>query len=103
MMTAHAFSPVPLILLAAFLVVNILVVRTQLGVKTYDEFATANRAVGFVGVALAIYTTWYVGAVFTAWAGFAVGLRGRTRTCPCSAGRRSSSPAGWATSCGRGS
>ncbi|MCZ7662596.1 MAG: sodium:solute symporter family protein [Thermoleophilia bacterium] len=71
---AENFSIIPLIVLGAMIAVNFWVVRRDLGVETYEEFATANRSVGFIGVALAIYTTWYVGAIYTAWAGFAVGL-----------------------------
>ncbi len=71
---SETFNPIPLIVLFVFLVVMTLFVVRRLGIKTYEEFATANRAVNFVGIALAIYTSWHVAAIYTAWAGFAVGF-----------------------------
>ncbi|AIV63719.1 sodium:solute symporter family protein [Burkholderia pseudomallei] len=67
------FSIWPLLILGAYLLLNLWVVKSNLRISHYDEFATANRSVGFAGISLAIYSSWHVSAVYTAWAGFAIG------------------------------
>ena len=67
-------AAVSIICMIGFMVVLIVINRKNLGVKTFGEFATANQAFGTLGITLAIFSTWYVGAMFTAWAGFAVGF-----------------------------
>jgi len=65
---------VSIICMIGFMVVLIVINRKNLGVQSFGEFTTANRSFGVLGITLAIYSTWYVGAIFTAWAGFAVGF-----------------------------
>ncbi len=64
----------PILMIVVFFALLIFINRKQLGVSTFTEYATANRAIGTIGVTLAIFSTWYVGAMFTAWSGFAVGF-----------------------------
>ncbi len=61
-------------MIIVFFALLILINRRNLGVKSFSEYATASRAIGTLGITLAIFSTWYVGAMFTAWAGFAVGF-----------------------------
>lgn len=68
----NAIFPIGMIIV--FFGLLILINKKNLGVRSFTEYATANRTIGTIGVTLAIYSTWYVGAMFTAWAGFAVGF-----------------------------
>jgi SSS family solute:Na+ symporter len=63
---------IPLLFIFIFFALMIYMNRNNLGVSTFGEYATANRSISFVGITLSILATWYVGAMFTAWAGFAV-------------------------------
>jgi SSS family solute:Na+ symporter len=63
---------IPLLFIILFFVLMIYINRKNLGVSTFGEYATANRSINFFGITLSIVATWYVGAMFTAWAGFAV-------------------------------
>lgn len=56
-----------------FLGLMLLISYKQFGVKTFDDYATASRSIGTLGITFGVLATWYVGATFTAWAGFAVG------------------------------
>ncbi len=57
-----------IVFLLAMLVIN----RHNFGVKSFEEFATANRVFGFFGITFGVIATWWVGATFCAWAGMAV-------------------------------
>jgi SSS family solute:Na+ symporter len=59
-----------LVFLALLLVVN----RHRLGVSSFTDYATASRSFGTLGITFGVLATWYVGAAYTAWAGFAVGF-----------------------------
>lgn len=65
---------IPIGMIVVFFGLLIFINKRNLGVKSFAEYATASRAIGTIGVTLAIFSTWYVGAMFTAWAGFAVGF-----------------------------
>ncbi len=65
---------IPIGMIIVFFALLILINKKNLGVQTFAEYATASRAIGTIGITLAIFSTWYVGAMFTAWAGFAVGF-----------------------------
>lgn len=65
---------IPIAMIIVFFGVLILINKKNLGVSSFSEYATANRTVGVLGVTMAIFSTWYVGAMFTAWAGFSVGF-----------------------------
>ncbi|MGG1661295.1 sodium:solute symporter family protein [Brevibacillus sp. NRS-1366] len=56
-----------------FFAVILFINRKNFGVKNFDDYATSGGSFGMISIALAVFSTWYVGASFTAWAGFSVG------------------------------
>ena len=56
-----------------FFAVLLLINRKNLGVSSFNEYATANSAFGFIAITFSVLATWYVGATFTAWAASAIG------------------------------
>ena len=63
---------IPMLMLAAFLGLILWINRRQLGVSTLSDYATANHSIGVVGITFGFLATWYVGAGYTAFSGFAV-------------------------------
>ncbi|MFD1707848.1 sodium:solute symporter [Siminovitchia sediminis] len=59
--------------ISMFLAMMLLINIKNLNVKNYDDYATANSSFGMIGIGLAVFSTWYVGASWTAWADFSVG------------------------------
>lgn len=59
-------------MIVVFLGLLVFINRRQLGVRNFDDYATASRSIGTLGITFGVLATWYVGATFTAWAGFAV-------------------------------
>lgn len=63
---------IPMLMLAAFLGLIVWINRRQLGVATLSDYATANHSIGVLGITFGFLATWYVGAGYTAFSGFAV-------------------------------
>lgn len=62
----------PTIAILLFVGLMLFTTRNQLGVKGFEDYATASRSVNTLGITFGVLSTWYVGASYTAWAGFAV-------------------------------
>lgn len=65
---------IPIGAIIVFFAMILLINRKNLGVESFNEYATASRSFGFLAITFAVLATWYVGASFTAWAGFTVGF-----------------------------
>ena len=65
---------IPVLMILAFLALLLYITRNQLGVSGFHDYATASNTIQTVGITFGVLSTWYVGATFTAWAGFAVGF-----------------------------
>lgn len=63
---------IPMMLLGLFLILIIWINRRQLGVSTLNDYATANHSIGVLGITFGFLATWYVGAGYTVFSGFAV-------------------------------
>ena len=63
---------IPVISLFAFLALILFINRRQLGVSTMADYATANHSIGVLGITFGFLATWYVGAGYTVFSGFAV-------------------------------
>lgn len=63
---------IPMLMLAVFVGLILWINRRQLGVSTLRDYATANHSIGVVGITFGFLATWYVGAGYTAFSGFAV-------------------------------
>lgn len=56
-----------------FFVIVFAINAKNFGVKSFEEYATARGSFGVMAISLAVFSTWYVGATFTAFAGYSVG------------------------------
>lgn len=65
---------IPIGAILIFFALTIIINKNNLGVKHFEDYAVASRSFGFIGITFGIIATWYVGASFTAWAGFMVGF-----------------------------
>lgn len=63
---------IPMLMLGLFLALIIFINRRQLGVSTLNDYATANHSIGVLGITFGFLATWYVGAGYTVFSGFAV-------------------------------
>ncbi len=63
---------IPMLMLGLFLALIIWINRRQLGVSTLNDYATANHSIGVLGITFGFLATWYVGAGYTVFSGFAV-------------------------------
>ena len=63
---------IPVLSLLAFLGLILFINRRQLGVSTMADYATANHSIGVLGITFGFLATWYVGAGYTVFSGFAV-------------------------------
>lgn len=63
---------IPVLSLLAFLGLILFINRRQLGVSTMGDYATANHSIGVLGITFGFLATWYVGAGYTVFSGFAV-------------------------------
>jgi SSS family solute:Na+ symporter len=63
---------IPLLMLALFLGLILLINYRQLGVSSLNDYATANHSIGVLGITFGFLATWYVGAGYTVFSGFAV-------------------------------
>lgn len=63
---------IPMLMLGLFLGLIIWINRRQLGVSTLTDYATANHSIGVLGITFGFLATWYVGAGYTVFSGFAV-------------------------------
>lgn len=63
---------VPIIIISCFFATLLIINRKQLFVRSFEDFAVANRSVGVIGLTFAVFSAWYVAATYTAWAGMAV-------------------------------
>ncbi|MCM3568111.1 sodium:solute symporter [Neobacillus mesonae] len=63
---------IPLSMIFLFFVVMLVIIRKQLGVSSFEEYATASRSFGFFAITFSVLATWCVGAMYTAWAGMAI-------------------------------
>ncbi|MCS3903387.1 SSS family solute:Na+ symporter [Methylohalomonas lacus] len=63
---------IPMLMIAAFLGLLLLINRHQLGVNTLNDYATASHSIGVLGITFGFLATWYVGAGYTVFSGFAV-------------------------------
>ena len=63
---------IPMLMLGLFLGLIIWINRRQLGVSTLNDYATANHSIGVLGITFGFLATWYVGAGYTVFSGFAV-------------------------------
>ncbi|MDO8826227.1 sodium:solute symporter [Methylophaga sp.] len=63
---------IPMLMLAVFLGLILWINRRQMGVKTLNDYATASHSIGVLGITLGFLATWYVGAGYTVFSGFAV-------------------------------
>ena len=63
---------IPMLMLAGFLGLILWINRRQMGVKTLNDYATASHSIGVFGITLGFLATWYVGAGYTVFSGFAV-------------------------------
>lgn len=63
---------IPMLMLGLFLGLIIWINRGQLGVSTLNDYATANHSIGVLGITFGFLATWYVGAGYTVFSGFAV-------------------------------
>lgn len=50
----------------------ILINYKNIGVKNFQDYATSSGSFGMIAVALAVFSTWYTGSIFTAWSDFTV-------------------------------
>ena len=55
-----------------FFVVMLFIIRKNLGVRSFEDYATANRSFGFFALTFSVLATWIVGSMYTAWAGMAI-------------------------------
>ncbi|MEK3935674.1 sodium:solute symporter family protein [Sporosarcina sp. FSL W7-1349] len=62
-----------IIFISIFFIIIFLINAKNFGVKSFDEYATARGSFGVIAISLAVFSTWYVGATFTAFAGYSVG------------------------------
>lgn len=62
-----------IIFIVVFFVIVFAINAKNFGVKSFEEYATARGAFGVLAISLAVFSTWYVGATFTAFAGYSVG------------------------------
>lgn len=56
-----------------FLAVMVFMNFRNFGVDEFDDYATSKSKFGFIAISLSVFSTWYVGASFTAWATLNVG------------------------------
>lgn len=63
---------ISLLMLVLFLGLILLINYRQLGVSTLSDYATANNSIGVLGITFGFLATWYVGAGYTVFSGFAV-------------------------------
>lgn len=63
---------IPMLMLGLFLALIVWINRRQLGVSTLNDYATANHSIGVLGITFGFLATWYVGAGYTVFSGFAV-------------------------------
>lgn len=63
---------IPMLMIAGFLGLLLLINRRQLGVTTLNDYATASHSIGVLGITFGFLATWYVGAGYTVFSGFAV-------------------------------
>jgi len=63
---------IPVLALLTFLGLILFINRRQLGVSTMADYATANHSIGVLGITFGFLATWYVGAGYTVFSGFAV-------------------------------
>ena len=62
-----------IIFIVIFFVIVFAINAKNFGVKSFEEYATARGSFGVLAISLAVFSTWYVGATFTAFAGYSVG------------------------------
>jgi len=63
---------IPMLMLVVFLGLILWINRRQMGVSTLNDYATAGHSIGVLGITLGFLATWYVGAGYTVFSGFAV-------------------------------
>ena len=63
---------IPLLMIFLFFAAMLFIIRKQLGVSSFEDYATASRSFGFFAITFSVLATWCVGAMYTAWAGMAV-------------------------------
>lgn len=63
---------IPMLMIAGFFGLLLVINRRQLGVTTLNDYATASHSIGVLGITFGFLATWYVGAGYTAFSGFAV-------------------------------
>lgn len=68
------FEMIPVLMILVFVGLLLYITRKQLGVSSFHDYATASNTIQTMGITFGVLATWYVGASFTAWAGFAVGF-----------------------------
>lgn len=61
-----------ILMIVAFFLITIIINRKNFGVKNFEDYATSSGSFGTFAVALAIFATWYTGAVYVIWADFTV-------------------------------
>src|SRR5699024_1898151 len=57
-----------ILFMVIFLGIMIFINIKNFGVESFDDYATSKTKFGFVSISLSVFSTWYVGASFTAWA-----------------------------------
>ncbi|ALS22570.1 sodium:solute symporter family protein [Paenibacillus sp. YK5] len=57
-----------------FLLLMIMINRGNQGINDYSDYTTGSRSFGPFAIGLSVFSSWYVGSVFTAWAEFNVGF-----------------------------
>lgn len=62
----------PIIMIISFFALMLIIIRKNLGVKTFNDYATANQSFGFIAITFSVLSTWYTGAMYTAWAGMTI-------------------------------
>ncbi len=62
-----------IIFIVIFFAIVFAINAKNFGVKSFEEYATARGSFGMLAISLAVFSTWYVGATFTAFAGYSVG------------------------------
>ncbi|WP_153720898.1 sodium:solute symporter family protein [Sporosarcina cascadiensis] len=65
-------AAIPTIMILSFFLLMIFIIRNNLGVRTFNDYATANQSFGFIAITFSVLSTWYTGAMYTAWAGMTI-------------------------------
>ena len=65
-------AAIPFIMMILFFAFMLFIIRNQLGVSTFEEYATGNRSFGFIALTFSVLATWFTGSMYTAWAGMTI-------------------------------